>query len=195
MRILQINLSTGRVEAMIDNDAIPGPMPGRVFRIVPPEQGMAHWGFGVFTNLDANAAVAVLSEKPEETFTVAPPAVNTRLSYIDVVGLLTAEEFKEMAKYGPFSPPPYDDATVIQALAIFEGTKATYVDVTDPRMAGMMQMLVAKGLMTEARVAEFQAALAALAASKEPEGADGPPGGVRGAGADGDAPGHSRAWR
>ena len=116
---------------------------------VPPD---ASWTFLDVTDRP-DAQVGMTYDAATDTFGPAPVVVRTIVTPSQVISVLTAAEW-QIATTSV-------DADVVWGMAQFQ--LATQIDLVDPQFAALMSGLVAKGIVTAARAAQIQAALAALA--------------------------------
>lgn len=153
----QINRATHRVTAICEFElpaSHPALAPDGYLLQVPVEEGQLRGG----ELYDADSGV----------FTVVQS--NRRLTHADVLSLLTPLEWSDMNRFHPdasgasSSGAPLNDADVFWAVSVFN--KAAYVDLDDPRFAQIVGLLVAKGIISDARAATLQQQMSVLAASK-----------------------------
>jgi hypothetical protein len=116
---------------------------------VPPD---VSWTFlDVTDRPDAECGMAYDAET--DTFSRPSPPVRTRVTKSQVISVLTPAEWANATTS--------TDADVIWGMAQF--TLADYVDLADARFGQIFGALVAKGIVTEARAAQIQTHLMALA--------------------------------
>lgn len=99
------------------------------------------------------AQVGMLYDAATDTFSPAPVPQKTRVTKSQVISVLTPTEWA--------SANSSTDADVAWGMAQF--TLADHVDLADPRFAQIFGALVAKGIVTQARAAQIQSDLMALA--------------------------------
>ena len=116
---------------------------------VPPDNT---WTFVDVTDRP-EAQIGMTYDAVSDTFGPAPVVVKTIVTPAQVVSVLTAAEWQIATTS--------TDADVVWAMAQFQ--LAQQIDLADPQFAALMSGLVSKGIVTAARAAQIQAALAALA--------------------------------
>lgn len=105
------------------------------------------------TDRPDNPQVGMLYDAASDTFSPAPVVQKTRVTKSQVISVLTPTEWANANSSS--------DADVQWGMAQF--TLADYVDLADPRFAQIFGALVAKGIVTQARAAQIQSDLMALA--------------------------------
>ena len=116
---------------------------------IPPD---ATWTFVDVTDR-TEAQIGMTYDAATDTFGPAPVVVKTLVTPSQVISVLTAAEWQIATTS--------TDADVVWGMAQFQ--LAQRVDLADPQFAALMAGLVSKGIVTAARAAQIQAALAALA--------------------------------
>lgn len=116
---------------------------------IPPDDS---WTFVDVTDRP-DAQVGMLYDAATDTFSPAPVPQKTSVTKSQVISVLTPTEWANANSSS--------DADVRWGMAQF--TLADYVDLADPRFAQIFGALVAKGIVTEARAAQIQGDLMALA--------------------------------
>lgn len=99
------------------------------------------------------AQVGMTYDAATDTFSPAPVVPKTRVTKSQVISVLTPQEWANANSS--------TDADVAWGMAQF--TLADHVDLADPRFAQIFGALVAKGIVTQARAAQIQSDLMALA--------------------------------
>ena len=117
---------------------------------VPPD---STWTFVDVTDRPDNPQVGMTYDAATDTFGPAPVIVKTLVTPAQVVSVLTAAEWQIATTS--------TDADVVWGMAQFQ--LAQQIDLADPQFAALMSGLVAKGIVTAARVADIQSDLMALA--------------------------------
>ncbi len=116
---------------------------------VPPDNT---WTFLDVTDRP-EAQVGMTYDAASDTFSPAPVPQKTRVTKSQVISVLTPTEWANANSS--------TDADVAWGMAQF--TLADHVDLADPRFAQIFGALVAKGIVTQARAAQIQSDLIALA--------------------------------
>ncbi len=116
---------------------------------VPPSDS---WTFLDVTDRP-EAQIGMLYDAATDTFSPAPVVPKTRVTKSQVISVLTPAEWANANSS--------TDADVAWGMAQF--TLADHVDLADPRFAQIFGALVAKGIVTQARAAQIQSDLMALA--------------------------------
>lgn len=116
---------------------------------VPPDNT---WTFLDVTDRP-EATVGMTYDAATDTFSPAPVVPKTRVTKSQVISVLTPQEWANANSS--------TDADVAWGMAQF--TLADHVDLADPRFAQIFGALVAKGIVTQARAAQIQSDLMALA--------------------------------
>ena len=99
------------------------------------------------------ATVGMRYDAATDSFSPAPVPQKTRVTKSQVISVLTPAEWA--------AANSSTDADVSWGMAQF--TLADHVDLADPRFAQIFGALVAKGIVTQARAAQIQSDLMALA--------------------------------
>lgn len=136
-------------QLQIRNGVAQGEWSGSGGMPVPPSD---EWTFlDVTDRLDAQ--IGMTYDADSDTFSPAPVIPKTRVSKSQVISVLTPQEW---ATANNSTEPE-----VAWGMAQFQ--LADYVDLADPRFATIMGGLVSKGILTQARAADINQQLHALA--------------------------------
>ena len=100
-----------------------------------------------------NAQIGMTYDAATDTFSAAPVTPKTRVSKSQVISVLTPAEWA--------TANSSTDADVVWGMAQF--LAADYVDLADPRFSQILNGLVSKGIVSQARSAQIVNDLQALA--------------------------------